>query len=411
VEAGRLRVPALSPGGTFQASFVTAAFGGDNRYRVAVDPPGDTDADMTNNAAEVGLVVAGLADLAVPAAPAVSDAAPRQGRPVTLGATVVNRGIATARDVLVDVLARPLGGGSAFSVGSTRLAAVAPLSSQGVSISLDLSSLLGQYDLVVLVNGPGDVLEADDTNNTSPATRIEVRAGARATVIGRHLFYNNSSTGEAIASDKSALLPGGAAGFANVSSFVRGINAIAIDVADLPPGSALTADDFTFATGNGGDPGTWSAAPLQPTVTVRRGAGEGGSDRIILVWPDNSIRNTWLRVTVKSNDNTGLSDPDVFCFGNLVGESGDSPATLRVNALDLAAVKRALNSTSSVTGKFDFNRDGRVNALDLAAVKQNLNRNLPLVTPFSAAPVLPAAVVHEDVDEDRWNTGPATLLL
>ena len=51
-------------------------------------------------------------------------------------------------------------------------------------------------------------------------------------------------------------------------------------------------------------------------------------------------------------------------------------------------MKRALNSASPITGRFDINRDGRVNALDLAAVRQNLNRNLVLATPFSATPIL-----------------------
>ena len=44
-------------------------------------------------------------------------------------------------------------------------------------------------------------------------------------------------------------------------------------------------------------------------------------------------------------------------------------------------------------------------------MKQNLNRNLPLVTPFSAAPVSPAAVVHADGDEDQWDAAPPVTVL
>ena len=47
--------------------------------------------------------------------------------------------------------------------------------------------------------------------------------------------------------------------------------------------------------------------------------------------------------TVKANANTGLAAPDVFSFGNLIGETGDGSGSSgwRVSALDLGAVKRA----------------------------------------------------------------------
>ena len=101
-----------------------------------------------------------------------------------------------------------------------------------------------------------------------------------------------------------------------------------------------------------------------------------------LVWPDGAIRNTWLQVTVEPTERTGLSAPQVFYFGHLGGESGEAAAGEpfpRVNALDLAAVKRALNTPVTVDSRFDLNRDGRVSALDLAAVKQNLGRGLPVL--------------------------------
>jgi hypothetical protein len=82
-------------------------------------------------------------------------------------------------------------------------------------------------------------------------------------------------------------------------------------------------------------------------------------------------------VTVRANERTGLTLPDVFLFGNLAGDTGDGAAApFRVTALDLSAVKRALNTTPGVTGRFDFNRDGKVNALDLSAVRGSLNRSL-----------------------------------
>ena len=70
----------------------------------------------------------------------------------------------------------------------------------------------------------------------------------------------------------------------------------------------------------------------------------------------------------------------MFYFGNLIGDTGDGASPLRVTALDVSGVKRAANTDSPLTGRFDFNRDGRVNALDLAAERSNLNRSIVVLT-------------------------------
>jgi hypothetical protein len=215
-------------------------------------------------------------------------------------------------------------------------------------------------------------------------------------VLARHVFYNRSvfdgndagatvADDAAVATDKEALLRGQSPTFANVTSYAGGINGIMVDVAGLPAGAVLTAADFDFGT---------TAAPA--SVTIRRGAGVNGSDRVTLTWPDynpaagsaatQAVANGWLRVTVKANAQTGLSQPDVFSFGNLIGDSGDSEsAPFRVNALDLGRVKQQLNHASDITGRVDFNRDGRVNALDLGIAKAGLNHSLAAATTGVAA--------------------------
>jgi hypothetical protein len=219
-----------------------------------------------------------------------------------------------------------------------------------------------------------------------------------ATVAGRHVFYNHSSfdgnegaanaaDDAAITADKSALLAteDRLPGFDNVSSYDRGINGVMIDVQDLPVIDALLdVDDFDF--GGAGNP---------ISIDVRPGAGVGGSDRVTLIWRDynpqdvsplpQAVGNGWLTVTVKANAHTGLSQADVFSFGNLIGETGDG-TTLRVSALDLSAVRRALNFPAPLTSATDFNRDGRTNALDLSTVKRNLNHALPMPGAQAAAP-------------------------
>ena len=131
---------------------------------------------------------------------------------------------------------------------------------------------------------------------------------------------------------------------------------------------------------------------------VRRGAGVGGSDRVTLIWDSGAVKNGWLQVKVAPGLVTGLLNPDVFYFGNLVGESGDPASVLRVGALDLAAVKRDLNKVVGIDSTVDFNRDRRVNALDLAAAKSNLNGRLtPVKAPMAAmaAPAAPQPVTSE----------------
>jgi hypothetical protein len=156
-----------------------------------------------------------------------------------------------------------------------------------------------------------------------------------------------------------------------------------IDIASLPRNAeqTLSVADFEAHEEKSG-----RSIPPQ-SVTIRRGAGVNGSDRVTLVWPDYNPAtmqiadapvavNAWLWVTVKANQHTGLAGPDVFVFGNLIGESGDSRNVLRVSALDLAAMRRGLNSTATLLNTLDVNRDGRVNALDLTAARTNLGRRL-----------------------------------
>jgi hypothetical protein len=224
-----------------------------------------------------------------------------------------------------------------------------------------------------------------------------------ATIVGRRVFYNNSlfdgndpapNVGDdnAIAADKAALLPGqGPATFANYTSYTRGINGIMIDVAGLPAGAgaALSAADFAFHAGNTDDPATWPAAPAPSAVTVRGGAGAGGSDRVTIVWPDGQIVRQWLKVTVVVTANTGLAAPDVFYFGNAVGETGNRPGDARVNNADAKLARRNRTrlprrarpgapppAPASILSPFDFDRDSVVGSLDVKAVRRNRTRPL-----------------------------------
>jgi hypothetical protein len=88
---------------------------------------------------------------------------------------------------------------------------------------------------------------------------------------------------------------------------------------------------------------------------------------VIVPWDDGAIANTWLQVTVKATAATGLAAPDVFYFGNSIGETGNSTFDLAVNYIDaLGAVDNASDGPVAIFNRFDFNRDGLVNPADVA---------------------------------------------
>ena len=212
--------------------------------------------------------------------------------------------------------------------------------------------------------------------------------GVDASVVARHVFYNqsvfdtfdasaNGADDAAIAPDKTPLLPGQAASPANYTSYWHGINGVMIDVAGLAAAPSL--EDFVFHVGNSPDGTAWAPAPQPVSITVRPAAGGGGSDRVTVVWPNGAIKNQWLRVALLETSRTGLPAPDVFHFGNLVADTGDaSGPQATVDSQDLLRTRSDRTSrrtTAATTSRSDHNRDGRVNAKDVLLVRRN--RTLP----------------------------------
>jgi len=237
-----------------------------------------------------------------------------------------------------------------------------------------------------------------------------------SSVAERNVFYNNSfyddnandpgnlNDDTAIATDKSAYLPGsGTSGFANYTTYDKGINGVMVDLSPGGNHAALTAADFTFKmsaqgiSGQSSDPtdGSWNTPVPAPTVIYRPAGtavpvqlGYAGNvlpnDRIELVWADNAIKDRWLEVVVKANANTGLAAQDVFFYGNMPGDTNDDPSGdfKTIDANDQFNIKTAAtdpNNTglyftyalsSAISNLWDINRDGDVNASDQFAAKQ-----------------------------------------
>ena len=154
---------------------------------------------------------------------------------------------------------------------------------------------------------------------------------------------------------------------------------------------------MSFAVATGRNPTGWVAAPAPSGLLVEHQPSVyGDKDILHLVWPDAAIRNCWLRVTVKANENTQLARDDVSYFGNLVGETFDRSGVYNVDLQDFrltySGYSPRLNS-NPITHPYDHNHDTRVNALDFAAVRGSLGRGIASAPPGAEAPdVQPVAI-------------------
>ncbi|NQU20710.1 MAG: hypothetical protein HQ567_05455, partial [Candidatus Nealsonbacteria bacterium] len=178
----------------------------------------------------------------------------------------------------------------------------------------------------------------------------------------------------AIATDKTPLLPGDVASFANYTSYSHGINGLMIDIANLPAGVTPVASDFRFHTGNDSTPGDWPVAPAPSSVTIAAGVGTGGSDRVTIIWPDGAIRNEWLEVTVEPTPHFPLPTADVFYFGNAVAEAGNIASDARVTTAELLLARnnpRGFLNSVPIDFPYDYNRDRHVNSTDVLLARNN----------------------------------------
>ena len=228
----------------------------------------------------------------------------------------------------------------------------------------------------------------DGTHASNPVTStININVGS-GQVLGNRLFYNNSkydvnngainaNDDLALASDKTGYNGTGTATFANVSAFNKGITGIMVDLqSGIGTHSAinLTSGDITFkvspttfVTTTYNQLSTWSAAPTPTAISVRLGAGVGGSDRLEITFATGVIKDEWIQVRVLADANTGLSNDDVFYFGSRPGDAsvGDTAALAKTDGNDAtAALNNIVGLTTPVWNLTDYTRDGKVDGSD-----------------------------------------------
>jgi hypothetical protein len=230
-------------------------------------------------------------------------------------------------------------------------------------------------------------LQASDTAGTSGYSNEASATTLMPQILGRFVFYNQSSfdgrngtsniiDGPARALDKVPLLPGQTATFQNYTSYSKGINGIMVDVANFE--GSISEDDWIIRVGNSSDVSTWAPAPEPDFVTEFLGSGVNGSIRLEVGWDNNQIQNEWVQFTLKANANTGLAADDVFYFGNAIGDTGNSATDATVDAADELATQTHHTSAAAITNVYDFNRDKVVDATDEAIAHDHFSGGSPL---------------------------------
>jgi hypothetical protein len=228
---------------------------------------------------------------------------------------------------------------------------------------------------------------------TNPFSVVQIIDTTRpASVLGRHVFYNqsyfdggkegidplplplvgepwfipNEDDADAIDPNKHPLRAGdGMAGFANWTDYIKGINGLIYDFAfsNRDPVPA----DFTFY--NIGKDGT---IPPGPDTTIAPAEflvqDLGIVKRAILTFPNGSLTNTWLQVTIGTG--FGLPAPETHWWGNAVGDGGGNTLpSITVSPSDEALCRMGPHTVfnrATVDVPYDYNKDSIVGPSDEA---------------------------------------------
>jgi hypothetical protein len=212
----------------------------------------------------------------------------------------------------------------------------------------------------------------------------------RATVEAVQVFHAgwSGSIDESIDSGKLLAKQGlglGMLSYGNLINSSRGINGIMFEIDSLGDPNSLSADDFVFQVSPTGafsealNPLVgWETAPPPNSVSIL----PGSPDRILLLWPENSIMNRWLRITILANANTDLPANEVYYLGHLLGETtGEtSGAFFVVQFDDISRIRNEIGNTVDSSSTTDIDKNGVVTFSDIAAMRPNIGAALTRIT-------------------------------
>lgn len=298
---------------------------------------------------------------------------------------------------------------------TTALATVEHVGTTFSNTIVDLSSLTGltgtvefryRVDVNERASGTGETIATTGTARitnyfipTDPPPNVDSGGfrikgtcspiGGGASVVGAFVqHFGYTGAGSPIDSVKSLHNEGASPQtltYDNLINTSRGINGVVFDIQDLGDGGSLSASDFSFQVSPTGafDQGTnppsgWSAGPAPVGVSVV----PGSPDRVTIEWANNSITNRWLRVTILANANTGLSQPEVYYIGHLLGETTgpDVGGFYTVAFGDITPIRSQSGATVNSGSTVDIDKNGTVSFADISAMRTNVGAQLPNIT-------------------------------
>lgn len=219
----------------------------------------------------------------------------------------------------------------------------------------------------------------------NPGMRFEVVGCPCTSVVGRHVFYNQSyfdgnratidpapiagprnDDSDAIDPTKSPLMVGGGlATFANWTGYIKGINGLIYDI-DSPVRPPMPSD-FTFE--KIGRTGTsLPGVVVAPTAIGVFDLGNGLT-RVTFTFADKSIAATWLQVTIGMG--IGLAEPETHFWASVPGDTGNDrpgepgkPILVSTQDFDRIRTHPTPPGGADVSNPYDINKDGRVSSGD-----------------------------------------------
>lgn len=252
----------------------------------------------------------------------------------------------------------------------------------GLQSRVDFPALAGEYYEVRVAGYLGD--SGNIVLNVNFEAAVSEISSAFAFYSGSPL--DNGNLGNALDNSKVVALQTQTPqplSFDNVINSSRGITGLVFDVQDLPA-STLTAGDFAFQMSPPGafdqsshPTSNWQAAPNPSSISVLAGTPK----RVVLRWPDNSIVNRWLRVTLRSNANTGLPEDQVYYLGHLLGETtGLTGNSYTVAFADISPIRSGIGTSVTASSGIDIDKNGTVAFADITAMRGNIGAQLTNVT-------------------------------
>jgi len=220
-------------------------------------------------------------------------------------------------------------------------------------------------------------LVGDETQLTEPAE-----------VVGAFVYHSSwTGQGDALDTDKVLALEGVAPQeltLSHLTNTAQGVNGLVFDLMNLAEPSQVSTADFAFQWSPQGaynpqdhPPSAWQAAAAPMSIQVMGAT----PSRILIQWPNGTVMNRWLRVTIQATAATGLASAKVYYVGHLLGETtGPSEGAFTVAFADITPIRGSVGQTVNASSSVDIDKNGTVAFGDISAMRSNVGAQLPRIS-------------------------------